>query len=116
MTIEHNNIINYKVKAFTKDTRTFYIANADPIVVRTEIVNLEPDDKDTKLQLDSLYRELSHLFKKEVYYYKTDNELEYYVLERTKAVLRYNSFKEINVKVYRITEVIDLETEQSYWD
>lgn len=122
------------------NTRIIYMANADPISrVKTEIINLEPYDKDTEYRLDALYYELAHLLKTEPYCYKTDFELEDYVFDRTKEVLRYNFFKEINVRVYRIIEeeiretyywkdnepteseltdieTINKETEQSYWD
>ena len=126
------------IKSYS-NTRIIYTANAEPIMVKTEIINLEPYDKDTEYILDALYYELAHLLKKEPYCYKTDFELEDYVFERTKAVLRYNSFKEINVRVYRTIEeeireayywkedepteseltdieAIEKETEQSYWD
>lgn len=142
---ESNNIIDYEVEAFPKNTRIIYTANADPISrVKTEIINLEPYDKDTEYRLDALYFELAHLLKTEPYCYKTDFELEDYVLDRTKEVLKYNFFKEINVRVYSVIEeeiretyywkdnestdneptekeltdieAIEKETEQSYWD
>lgn len=127
------------------NTRIIYMANADPISrVKTEIINLEPYDKDTEYRLDALYYELAHLLKAEPYCYKTDFELEDYVLDRTKEVLKNNFFKEINVRVYSVIEeeiretyywkeneptdneptekeltdieAIEKETEQSYWD
>ncbi len=136
--VDYTDCRIYKVEA-PKNTRIIYTANAEPIMVKTEIINLEPYDKDTEYILDALYYELAHLLKKEPYCYKTDFELEDYVFERTKAVLRYNSFKEINVRVYRTIEeeireayywkedepteseltdieAIEKETEQSYWD
>ena len=126
------------IKSYS-NTRIIYTFNADPIRVKTEIINLEPYDKDTEHRLDALYYELAHLLKTEPCCDKTDFELEDYVLDRTKEVLRYNFFKEINVRVYRVIEedireayywrdnkpteneltdreVIDKETERSYWD